>query len=121
MNKLILLIEDDQDIRDSLELLLHMEGYQVRTASNGAEGLLRLRDIPPPDLVLLDLMMPVKNGYEYSAEHRQDPTHGNVPIVVLSADKDVDKKSSQLAAQAILKKPIDMHELLHAVSKHISA
>lgn len=117
--KTILLIEDDNDIRDTIGRLLRMTGYDVRSAANGQEGLERLREAPRPDLVLLDLMMPVKNGYEYAHEHRLDPNAFLVPIVVLSADRDLDSKKGQIAADAFLKKPVDLSTLLSTVSSFL--
>lgn len=115
--KTILVIEDDKDIRDSLSTLLSMEGYEVRTANNGQEGLVALREPPPPNLVLLDLMMPVKDGYQYSEEHHQDAKLANVPIVVMSADARLDQKKEKLQARAYLRKPLDIDELLNMVQR----
>ena len=113
----ILVIEDEKDIRDSIAQLLSMEGYSVRTATNGKEGLEALRQLPTPHLVLLDLMMPIKNGYEYNLEHRQDAAYSTVPIVVMSADGHLEQKKAKLDAQAYLTKPLDIDNLLETIQR----
>ncbi len=113
--KTILLVEDDDDIREIVGMVLEGAGYLVRMASNGQEGLLRLRELPKPDLVLVDLMMPIKTGYEYCCDHRADPECSQVPLIIMSADHAPTFENRSLKIDAFLKKPIDLQTLLDTV------
>lgn len=115
----ILIIEDDLDIRESLvEALASGEGYDVRTAGNGKEGLESLKASETlPHLILLDLMMPVMDGYQFRAEQKQSPLYGAIPVVVMSADGKAQQKLAQLNCDAFLKKPLDLDELLEMIKK----
>src|SRR3989442_228935 len=88
MCKEILIVEDDPDIRESLQVVLETEGYNARTAANGKEGVAALESLEHPCLVLLDLMMPVMNGWEFLAVQRNDERLNKVPVVVVSAIAD---------------------------------
>src|SRR5215471_13743137 len=90
--KSILLIEDEVDIRTILKDALEWEGYCVYTASNGKEGIDLLTKIPPPSLILLDLMMPVMNGWEFADALDVDRACRDIPIVILSAFSDPGKR-----------------------------
>ena len=86
--KRILLVEDDADIRLQVVLALELEGYEVVQASNGKEALALLRSSSPeglPCCIILDLMMPVMDGWEFRRRQREDPALASVPVVVLSA------------------------------------
>jgi CheY-like chemotaxis protein len=108
---MIFLIEDEPDIRESLREVLEMEGYEVNCAANGFEAKEALRDLPTPDLILLDMLMPVMNGMEFRNWQREVPRLKSVPVIVLSADP------SQKELQGIvhLAKPVDLSELLTAI------
>jgi CheY-like chemotaxis protein len=80
----VLVVDDDQDIRESLVEILTEEGYEVTSASNGAEALEEI-DRRAPDVMLLDLMMPVVNGWEVLETLRLRGTHPKLPVVILSA------------------------------------
>ena len=111
----LLLIEDEPDIRDSLREILEAEGYLVRTAANGAEGLQTLEEMGPvPSLILLDLLMPVMNGTEFLAEQQRRPALSAIPVVVLSADSNLNKTSR---VHSHVRKPIDLTELLLLVKE----
>ena len=111
----ILLIEDDVDIRTVLKDALEWEGYQVYTASNGKEGMEILREMPVPGLILLDLMMPVMNGWEFANALGDDRAYADIPIVTLSAFSDPEKR---IRATASIKKPVDFDVLFALVKKH---
>src|SRR5438445_696734 len=83
----VLLVDDDFEICDTLSQLLQDEGYSVATASNGLEALHYLRGATLPRLILLDLMMPVMNGWQFRHEQQRDPELASIPLVVLSADR----------------------------------
>jgi CheY-like chemotaxis protein len=110
----VLLIEDDVDIRDSLQQVLEMEGYRVTPAGNGKEGLDALALGPAPCVVLLDLMMPVMNGWEFLQAKRDTPQAG-IPVVVVSA---AGERTQAAGAAAFLKKPVDLAVLLDLVRHH---
>src|SRR5258706_12954853 len=82
----LLVVEDDADIRDALDGLLSTEGFRIAGCSNGREALDWLRTSPKPDLILLDLMMPVMDGWQFRVEQKQDPALATIPILALSAD-----------------------------------
>ena len=111
----ILLIEDESDIRAILKDALEWEGYRVYTASNGKEGLEVLLEIPTPGLILLDLMMPVMNGWEFANELQTDREYVDIPIVALSAFSDPEKK---IRIKGFIKKPVDLDLLLSLVREH---
>jgi CheY-like chemotaxis protein len=115
-----LVVEDDEDIRDLLSTLLTVLGFEVREASNGQVGLETLRTGWKPDLIVLDLMMPVMNGWAFRAEQRKIDGLREVPVIVLSARRppyrEADDTSFEVAE--ILPKPFDLDYFLAAVSRH---
>jgi CheY-like chemotaxis protein len=111
----ILIVEDDFDIRDALTQILEEEGYTVATAANGREALDALAGGPMPSLILLDLMMPIMNGWQFRAEQLKDARLASVPVLVISADPHLQAKVAMLGAVGILKKPIMLDDLLAAV------
>jgi len=111
----VLLIEDDRAIREPLGTLLADEGYEVALAENGEEALGRLRAEREPDIILLDLRMPVMNGWEFRAVQKQDPVLGLIPVVAISADGS--PQAMAVSADAYLKKPLDPRNLLHTLER----
>jgi CheY-like chemotaxis protein len=116
--KQVLIVEDDLDIRDALGQILEDEGYAVTTAANGLEALERLRAGPPPMLILLDLMMPIMNGWQFRAEQQQDPTLATIPVVVISADTNIGDKANQLGVSDFFRKPIEISGLLQTLARY---
>jgi CheY-like chemotaxis protein len=117
-SKKILVVEDDAATRDAVALVLRDGGFSVTEAANGHEALLHLRTTPPPQLILLDLMMPVMNGWEFRKQQTQDPALQSIPVVIVSADTNVPQKAAALGARDYLVKPIDLDKLLEAVQRH---
>lgn len=113
--KSILVVEDNKDIQDSLKLALEVEGYTVFTADNGRDALDQLSRIPTPCVILLDLMMPVMNGWEFVEEISKDLMLSTIPIVVVTAFSD---KKTTPKTNDIIQKPIDLNALLKTVSKY---
>ena len=109
----IVLVEDDEGIRETMAALLEDEGYAVVQATNGEEGLARLRDTFDPCLVLLDLWMPVMNGWQMLAALQADPELQQVPVVVITAAGEV---PAPAGAAALLRKPIRLETLLESVA-----
>jgi CheY-like chemotaxis protein len=97
----VLLVEDDRDLREALDEFLHVEGFETLVAGNGLEALLLLRSSAAlPDVILLDVDMPVMDGREFRDAQRRDPVAGHVPVVVLSS-----AIPEGLGAEANLEKP----------------
>lgn len=114
----ILIVDDDPDIRDTLTQILEDEGYRIFAAANGQEALACLRQAAAPDLILLDLMMPIMNGWQFRAEQRQDALLAGIPVVVISADGTVGDKARAIDAAGYLQKPIKLDLLLDTIRHH---
>ena len=116
--KKILIVEDDQDIRESLGYFLESEGYRVELAENGKEGLRALRDgAEKPGLVFLDLQMPVMSGEELLSEIKQDEALMalRIPIVVFTAAARGPISGPIVSA---MKKPVELEVILRVVTKY---
>ncbi|KYF73775.1 response regulator [Sorangium cellulosum] len=113
----ILVVEDDLDIRSILSQLLVFEGYDVEEAADGAEALALLRRDKPPALILLDLMMPVMDGWQLRAELQRDPALSSIPVVIVSADVRAEQEASRLRVAGLLKKPLQIEPLLDLVHR----
>jgi len=116
---MVLLVEDDQDLRDTIQFMLRMRGHHVETASGGKEALDWLkRSNPQPSLVLLDLMMPGMSGFELRSRMTSDPELASVPVVVLTGSGMLaDQRSAELQAE-ILRKPVEIETLIGTVSRY---
>lgn len=115
---MILLVEDDDEIREGLEELLTSEGYRVTSAPNGRAGLDQLRKPGDWDLVLLDLMMPVMDGWAFRREQLKDAALARVPVVLMTGASDSKDAGSALGVTAVVAKPFDLGLLLGTVSRH---
>lgn len=112
----ILIVEDDADLREMMAQLLTLEGYRAETVANGRDALDYLHRGDRPDLILLDLMMPIMDGWEFRRRQREDPALADVPVVVLSALDQT--RAADLGGTAFLKKPLDFDRLLDLVRQH---
>lgn len=112
---MVLVVDDDPDILQTLALCLSSEGYRVTTASNGQEAL-DLLDQEQPACVLLDLMMPVMDGWQFVSELERRGSRKS-PLLILSADRAVQGHATRLRAEAFLAKPFDLDELLGKVQQ----
>jgi CheY-like chemotaxis protein len=116
----LLVIEDDGDNRHVLCEVLSEEGYQVVGTANGVEALAWLAHAPANcDLILLDLMMPELNGWDFRTRQLIDPVLAGIPVVVLSADRDVEAHARTMSAAGFLPKPVDIEALLATVARHL--
>lgn len=106
----ILLVDDDDDLRETLTMLLERRGYCVVGASNGREALDLLASELSPCIILLDLMMPVMDGYEFLAQQKQNARIAGIPVVVITAGTAI--RPDELDAMEVLKKPVDLPRLL---------
>lgn len=114
----VLAVDDDPVIQRLLQVNLEMEGYEVALAGDGVEALERAREFRP-DIVLLDIMMPRKDGWQVCAELKADPELSHVPVVFLSAraqDDDLER-GTDLGAEAYITKPFDPIDLLDLVAE----
>ena len=109
----ILVVEDNDDVREMMAVTLELEGHEVSTATNGRDALNQLRAGQRPCVILLDLMMPVMNGWEFRQAIEKDPVLKSVPVVIVSAA--TAELIHKTAAAAYLPKPLDMDQLLHVI------
>jgi CheY-like chemotaxis protein len=116
--KTVLLVEDDLATREALAAALQYRGYAVTAAPNGQEALARLREGQLPSVILLDLLMPVMDGWQFRAEQRRDARLSPIPVVIVTASGDVRQKAEALGAAGFLQKPLDMDELVGHVRRH---
>lgn len=120
-NMSILIIDDDFGIRDSLSQLLNDEGFRVTSAADGEEALNFLLQNPNhPCLILLDLMMPGVNGWEFRRQQKQNPMLASIPIAIISADRDLKAHAVALEADEYIDKPIDADVLFQVVGRYCS-
>ncbi len=112
-DRLVLVVDDDPDILQTLALCLSTEGYRVLMAANGQEALDLLKK-ERPACILLDLMMPVMDGWQFVAALEERGLR-NAPLLILSADRAVQGHAAKLRADAFLAKPFDLDELLGKV------
>ena len=113
----VLVVDDDEDIREVLSEILRARGYAVQTAAEGREALALLRAGAPPALILLDMRMPGMSGWEFRHEQRRDPQLAGIPIVVLSGGN-LRGVAASLGAADVLAKPVDLDELTAKIEQH---
>ena len=112
----VLVVDDDSTIRSVIAELLLIEGYLVRTAANGREALEILRAWRP-HLIVLDLMMPVMDGWAFRAAQRALPgALRDIPVVILSATRDVERHATELGAATAIPKPFDLDQVVATVA-----
>ena len=115
----LLVVEDDADIREALDGLLSIEGFRVTGCCNGREALDWLHASPKPDVIVLDLMMPVMDGWQFRVAQKHDPELATIPVVALSADATA--KAAAIDADAYLKKPVDYETLVDTIDRLLVA
>lgn len=113
----VLVIEDDPDMRELERTALSGSGHEVMLASNGSEGLREL-ERRKPCVILLDLMMPVMDGWEFRKRQQAEPALADVPVIVLSALDRAQARAADLTGVEFLKKPLDFDRLLDLVRRH---
>jgi CheY-like chemotaxis protein len=117
--RVVLVVDDDETIRDALSELLSEEGYLVLTARNGQEALAELRQGSRrrPGLILLDMMMPVMNGPEFYDQQQLDPSLMDIPVVIMSADRNLRERAASYGG-SYLAKPARLETILEMVGRH---
>lgn len=113
----MLVIDDDRALREALEAALRVEGYGVVGAAEGQQALDRLRDGFDPCVIVLDLTMPVKDGWQFRMEQVRDPTLARIPVILCSATETVAQKAAALGLLH-LRKPVGFDELLALVGRY---
>ena len=114
----VLVVEDNQDMRDTLVEFLQTFGYPAVGAEHGQDALDKLKGMDSnPCIILLDLMMPVMDGRSFRQEQLKKPEMADIPVVVISA-YDVVPHIQELKAAAYLRKPLDLTELMRVVNQH---
>lgn len=114
----LMVVDDDEDIRESYVLFLESAGYEVSTAQNGVVALERLRSGSRPSLIMIDLMMPVMNGWDLRAELLADPSLADIPVVVFSGDYRELARTPPPAIVGVFRKPVDLDALLQTIARH---
>lgn len=118
-NKYVFLVEDSKDIQVLIQHFFVGEGYKVEWADDGEQALEKLRNLPElPDLILLDLMMPNMNGYEFRDLQKKDDKLSAIPVVVMTADVNAAEKAFQMGVKGHLKKPFTVDSLLKAAATY---
>ncbi|HYO93256.1 MAG TPA: response regulator [Polyangiaceae bacterium] len=117
----ILLVEDEASVRADLTEILRDEGYSVAAVKNGQEALEWLRAQPAPRLILLDLMMPVMNGWDFRCEQLKDASLAAIPVILLSGTTDSEQHQATLSVAASVTKPIRIDRLLRAIEQLCAA
>ena len=112
----ILIADDDPDLRESLRLLLELNGHSVDEVRNGEEALRHLQAAHPPCVILLDLMMPVMDGWQFRREQLRQPALAEIPVLVISAVPTHMQRAGELAARRVFSKPFDYDDLLNEVA-----
>ena len=115
--KCVLLVDDNFVTREAMSQLLGCDGYRVTTATNGADAFRRLTGHERPDVILLDLSMPVMDGPTFRQQQQQNQDLAGVPVVVLSSAADVAERASALGAETYFQKPVDTARLLEVIHR----
>ena len=118
---LVVVVEDDQGIREALQMVLESEGYEVRTANDGKEAFSLLKKLKVPCLILTDLMMPGMNGYEFIELASKTHTIASIPIVIVSSspnESDMKVMTDSGKIKGMVKKPVNLDLLMNIVHEH---
>jgi two-component system chemotaxis response regulator CheY len=122
VTRTVMLIEDDRDICEIVQQVLADEGYETIAVPNGAEGLRRLRAAAQrPFLIVLDLMLPVMDAWQFRAEQTSDARLAGIPVVIFSANPKVGQHADALGAVAVIRKPPNLDEFLNIVGRFSAA
>ena len=118
---MVLLVDDDRSLCQSLKEFLAHHGHSVQCAANGSEALELCKGFQaPPELILLDLIMPVLDGWGFLVERCKDPQLAQIPVVVISGSSGIDCRAMAAGASAVLSKPVAPQALLEVV-EHFAA
>ena len=114
---LVLLVDDNDDVRDAFATLLSMHGYEVSGASDGVGALDQMHHGLHPCVVLLDLRMPEMDGWQVWARMHSEPQLAAIPVVMVSGDPEQSRRAEAMGLRNFLRKPVDAEKLLAAVAR----
>jgi CheY-like chemotaxis protein len=114
----VLIVDDSAETREAIVTLLQAKGYSVATAASVDEALQRLREGLAPCLILLDLLMTGKDGFEFRREQRADPDLATIPVVIYSGHHNVYYSALEMGVSAYFQKPVDPEDFLKAVETY---
>lgn len=117
-SRTVLIIDDNDATRDGLVQLLSLRGYRTAAAANGRDGLEHLRRDRAIAVVVLDLTMPIRDGYWFRTEQRADPTIAHIPLIVFTGVGDAQLDEAMLAGACVLHKPLGIQQLLDTIALH---
>jgi CheY-like chemotaxis protein len=117
----ILVVDDDPDLREAITTALADEGYRATGVASAREALTHLREETPPSLILLDVMMPGMDGWEFRLELQRQPATAHIPIVILSGHRNVRDVALALGAADYLRKPVRIESLLEVAERYCRA
>ncbi len=112
----VLLVEDDRELHEAMTAILDAEGYRVVGAFDGQEAIDRLREGVRPSVILLDLMLPVKDGRQFRAEQLADARLAAIPVIAYSGDARVAEAARTLRVEHWFQKPVNFGAMLEAVA-----
>ena len=112
----VLIVDDDDSIRDFVSMALGLEGCDVRTARDGRDAL-NVAHVWRPDLIILDLNMPIMDGWTFRTEQRQSPVLASIPVIVTSAGQNLQVRRELLEPCTFLPKPFELDALYQAVGQ----
>ena len=116
-NRSIMIIEDEEDIREILKEFFEGEGYEVRTAVHGKDAFRILEEKGKPNMILVDLMMPVMSGEEFIEKKKLHPIFADIPTVIMSADHRTKAKAAALNIKWAISKPLELTSLISIVDE----
>jgi PAS domain S-box-containing protein len=116
---IVLIVDDDTEARLIMAEILESRGYAVVQSSNGLEALMHLRGAPSlPSLILLDLSMPVMDGWQFAAELKKEDALGSIPVILISGGRRLEDEAARLGAVGCVEKPVRIESLLGSVERH---
>jgi two-component system response regulator MprA len=116
----ILVVEDDVDCREAVVAALECDGYHVLAASNGYEALILARGDVRPAMILLDLMLPVMDGWQFLSLQQSERDICGIPVVLFSGERELGRRAQELRVAGWLRKPVDLQQLLATVERAIT-
>jgi DNA-binding NtrC family response regulator len=114
----VLIVDDNDDVREAFEVALELRGFTVRAARNGAEGLRELRRQPTPCAVLLDLHMPDMDGFQFREAQLEDPALMSIPVLLFSGDHNVAAAAARMGIEAFFQKPLGVDEITEFLRRY---
>jgi len=122
MKKKVLIVEDDPTISQPVEALLGLSGYETHLAADGRDAVYKARDVKP-DIILLDVVLPVLNGFDVCKLLREDPATKAIPVIMLTSLSQVGdaEKAFDMGATDYLAKPFDVDRLLEKIKKQLKS